>query len=191
MVREKAKTPISMADVGDQSCSIYLNYTKCEASIMGKSERLAIQLAFDILPIDEIETRHQVEVFLETIRVYRQIGFVRRQATLTASSDPRYHGSTNIIIRQTENIAIWNTDRAEELERKSKLLEVALERLKRVEREIIERRYMTNEDEYDSILCGELGMSERKYRRVKSRAIYILACSLGLEIYKENKKVTD
>ncbi|WP_445323544.1 ArpU family phage packaging/lysis transcriptional regulator [Paenibacillus sp. FSL R7-0179] len=48
-------------------------------------------------------------------------------------------------------------------------------RLKKAEREIIQRRYLEQEDEYDPILCGELGMSERKYRRVKSRAIYILA----------------
>ncbi|KGE17587.1 ArpU family phage packaging/lysis transcriptional regulator [Paenibacillus wynnii] len=155
---------------------------------MGKSDKLAIQLAFDILPIDEIETRRRVEEHLETIRVYRQIGFVRRQAALTASPEPRYHGSTNAISRTTENIAIWNTDRAAELEQQSKLLDLAMGRLKKAEREIIQLRYLDYEDEYDSILCGELGMSERKYRRVKSRAIYILACALGIEVYRENKK---
>ncbi|WP_234405536.1 hypothetical protein [Paenibacillus sp. IHBB 10380] len=45
---------------------------------MGKGDKQAIQLAFDILSIDEIETRRRVEEHLETIRVYRQIGFVRR-----------------------------------------------------------------------------------------------------------------
>ncbi|WP_449603650.1 ArpU family phage packaging/lysis transcriptional regulator [Paenibacillus sp. Marseille-Q9583] len=155
---------------------------------MGKSDKLAIQLAFDILPIDEKETRRRVEEYLETVRVYRQIGFVRRQAALTASPEPRYHGSTNAISRTTENIAIWNTDRGAELEQKSKLLDLAMGRLKKVEREIIERRYMDYEDEYDSILCGEMGMSDRKYRRVKSRAIYILACALGLEVLFEDKQ---
>ncbi|NJJ37847.1 ArpU family phage packaging/lysis transcriptional regulator [Paenibacillus apii] len=149
---------------------------------MGKSDKTAIQLAFDILPIDEKETRRRVEEYLETVRVYRQIGFVRRQATMTASPEPRYHGATNSISRQTENIAILNTDREAELEQKSKLLDLAMSRLKKAEREIIQRRYLDYEDEYDSILCGELGMSERKYRRVKSRAIYVLAYSLGLEV---------
>ncbi|MEC0131513.1 ArpU family phage packaging/lysis transcriptional regulator [Paenibacillus odorifer] len=152
---------------------------------MGKSDKLAIQLAFDILPIDEKETRRRVEEYLETVRVYRQIGFVRRQAALTASPEPRYHGSTNAISRTTENIAVWNTDREVELERQSKLLDLAMGRLKKAEREIIQLRYLEYEDEYDSILCGELGMSERKYRRVKSRAIYLLACALGLEVLIE------
>lgn len=98
---------------------------------MGKSDKLAIQLAFDILPIDEKETRRRVEEYLETVRVYRQIGFVRRQAALTASPEPRYHGSTNAISRTTENIAVWNTDREIELERQSKLLDLAMVRLKR------------------------------------------------------------
>ncbi|MEK3699626.1 ArpU family phage packaging/lysis transcriptional regulator [Paenibacillus sp. FSL R10-2199] len=149
---------------------------------MGKSDKLAIQLASDILPIDEKETRRRVEEHLETIRLYRQIGFVRRQAALTASPEPRYHGSTNAISRTTENIAIWNTDRGAELEQQSKLLDMAMERLKKSEREIIQLRYPEYEDEYDSILCGELGMSDRKYRRIKSRAIYVLACALGLEV---------
>ncbi|OMF31369.1 ArpU family phage packaging/lysis transcriptional regulator [Paenibacillus sp. FSL H8-0259] len=149
---------------------------------MGKSDKLAIQLASDILPIDEKETRRRVEEHLETIRLYRQIGFVRRQAALTASPEPRYHGSTNAISRTTENIAIWNTDRGAELEQQSKLLDMAMERLKKSEREIIQLRYLEYEDEYDSILCGELGMSDRKYRRIKSRAIYVLACALGLEV---------
>jgi ArpU family phage transcriptional regulator len=154
---------------------------------MGKSDKLAIQLAFDILPIHEKETRRRVEEYLETVRVYRQIGFVRRQAALTASPEPRYHGLTNAISRTTENIAVWNTDREAELEQKSKLLDLAMGRLKKVEREIIERRYMDYEDEYDSILCGEMGMSERKYRRLKSKGIYMLACSLGLEILNDRE----
>ncbi|MEK4047558.1 hypothetical protein NSU18_28530 [Paenibacillus sp. FSL H8-0048] len=69
--------------------------------------------------------------------MYRQIGFVRRQAALTASPEPRYHGSANAISRMTENIAVWNTDREIELERQSKLLDIAVSRLKKAEREII------------------------------------------------------
>ncbi|WP_233475975.1 hypothetical protein [Paenibacillus sonchi] len=57
---------------------------------------------------------------------------MRRQAALTASPEPRYHGSTNAISRTTENIAVWNTDRKLELERQSMLLELAMGRLKRL-----------------------------------------------------------
>ncbi|OKP88358.1 hypothetical protein A3844_08265 [Paenibacillus helianthi] len=93
--------------------------------------KLAIQLAFDILRIDETEARRRVEVYLEPVRVYRQIGFVRRQAALTANPEPRYHGSTNAISRTTENIAVWNTVREAELERQSLLLDLVMGRLKK------------------------------------------------------------
>ncbi|OKP88993.1 hypothetical protein A3848_17115 [Paenibacillus sp. P32E] len=81
---------------------------------------------------------------MEPVRVYRQIGFVRRQEALTANPEPRNHGSTNAISRTTENIAVWNTGREVEveLERQSKLLELALGRLKKAERDIIQLRYL-------------------------------------------------
>ncbi|MFE4710851.1 hypothetical protein ACFRAM_08235 [Paenibacillus sp. NPDC056722] len=46
-----------------------------------------------------------------------------------------------------------------------------MKRLKEVERELIQLGYLDHEDEYDSIMCGELGISKWKSRRVKSRLV--------------------
>lgn len=61
-------------------------------------------LVFDILLNYEIETRWRLDEQLETIRVYRQIGSVRRQAALTASPDPRYYGSTNVNVNMEKGL---------------------------------------------------------------------------------------
>ena len=47
---------------------------------MGKSRKNSLHLAFNILLINEKATRRGVEDFLEEVRIYRQICFVRRQA---------------------------------------------------------------------------------------------------------------
>lgn len=47
---------------------------------------------------------------------------------------------------------------------------------------MIERRYLASETEYDFLLCHELGMSERTYRRFKARVIDKLAFMLSLEV---------
>lgn len=150
---------------------------------MGKRRKNPLQLAFNILPIDEKATRQAVEEYLEVVRQYRQIGLVRRQAITITSYEPRYHGSTNVISKPTENIAIWNTDREAELQRKSELLDLAMSRLSSLQREVIQRSYLDDEGEFDYISCGELGISDRLYRNIKAGAIYTLACALGLEKY--------
>jgi len=156
---------------------------------MGKRRRNPLQLAFNIMPIDEAATRAAVEERLEEVRQYRQIGFIRREAAMTPAYSPRYHGVTNHISKPTENIATWNVDKEAELREKDRLLEIALSRLSSIEREVIERCYLDNEGEFDYILCGELGMSDRKLRYIKARAIFILAAALGLEVIKNTSDV--
>ncbi|MNC52680.1 hypothetical protein D3C75_1020390 [compost metagenome] len=125
-----------------------------------------------------------MEKRLEEIRQFRQIGFVRRQAVLTPSYEPRYHGSTNCISNPTENIALWNIDKERELKEREVLLNLTLTSLSTMHREVIERSYLDNEGEFDYINCGIMGVSERTYSRIKREAIYIIAASLGLEKYK-------
>lgn len=93
-------------------------------------------------------------------------------ALLTPSYAPRYHGATNEISKATENIAIWNVDKEAELKEKDWLLDLEMSRLSSVQREVIERSYLDNEGEFDYISCGEMGLSERTYRRIKTDAIF-------------------
>lgn len=152
---------------------------------MGKRRKNTLQLSFNILPVDEKATRRAVEEFLEEVRQYRQIGVVRREAAMTPGYTPRYHGATNMISKPTENIAIWNVDREAELQAKDKLLEQAMSRLSNVQREVIQRSYLDDEGEFDYISCGEMGISDSKFRRLKTEAIAILAAALRLESYAD------
>ncbi|NEZ45465.1 ArpU family phage packaging/lysis transcriptional regulator [Paenibacillus alvei] len=150
---------------------------------MGKRRKNTLQLSFNILPIDEKATRHTVERFLEEVRQYRQIGVVRREATLTPSYEPRFHSSTNTISKPTENIATWNVSKEQELQQKSELLDLAMSRLSSTQREVIQRSYLDDEGEFDYISCGEMGISDSTFRRIKCEAIAILSFSLKLEVF--------
>ncbi|WP_226001604.1 ArpU family phage packaging/lysis transcriptional regulator [Paenibacillus sp. BJ-4] len=147
-----------------------------------------LQLTFNILPVDEKATRLAVEEYLETVRQYRQIGLVRREAAITQAYTYREHQSTNVISKQTEDIATYNVDKEAELQAKDKLLELAMSKLSSMQREVIQRSYLDDEGEFDYISCGEMGISESSFRRIKTDAIGILAASLRLIVIKENSE---
>ncbi|WP_145153074.1 ArpU family phage packaging/lysis transcriptional regulator [Paenibacillus xylanexedens] len=155
---------------------------------MGKRRKNNLQLTFNILPIDEKATRRAVEEFIETVRQYRQIGFVRREAAITQAYVYREHQSTNAISKQTERIAIYNVDKEAELKEKDRLLSLAMERLSSIQCDVIQRSYLDNEGEYDAIISGELGLSDRTFRRVKTEGLNILGSALGLEVYFESEE---
>ncbi|MRB37223.1 ArpU family transcriptional regulator, partial [Bacillus thuringiensis] len=50
----------------------------------------------------------------------------------------------------------------------------------RNQRDIINKRYLEEEDVCDYMIYNEIGMAERTYRRWKSRAFYNLAFALRL-----------
>ncbi|KJD39217.1 transcriptional regulator [Paenibacillus polymyxa] len=152
---------------------------------MGKRRKNNLQLTFNILPVDEKATRLAVEEYLETIRQYRQIGFVRREAAITQSYTYREHQATNAISKQTEDIATYNVDKEAELQAKDKLLELAMSKLSSIQREVIQRSYLDDEGEFDYISCGEMGLSDRTFRRIKGDSLGILAAVLNLYVFDE------
>lgn len=153
---------------------------------MGKRRKNNLQLTFNILPVDEKGTRLAVEEYLETVRQYRQIGFVRREAATTQAYSYREHQSTNAISKQTENIAVYNVDKEAELYAKDKLLELAMSKLSSMQREVIQRSYLDDEGEFDYIIAGELHMSDRRLREIKQAALDTLAGMLRLTVLVEN-----
>lgn len=64
-------------------------------------------------------------------------------------------------------------------------VERAVKRLPKRQRQIIEKRYLEDEDAFDYIVCTELGMSESTYGRQKAKAVYRLAFMLNLEVLAE------
>lgn len=144
------------------------------------------QLAFQLPEIDRTETRRRVEEALETARLYKERGFVRREIKSTPSYEPRFHGATNAISKPVEDIATWNVDTEQRIKQTTEAVEKAISRLRNRERIVILKRYFeADPDELDSLVCHECMMSERTFGRIKARAIYNLAFMLELEVMLE------
>jgi ArpU family phage transcriptional regulator len=130
-------------------------------------------------------TRHNVEEKLETARIYKHLGFMRRQVRTTSSSEPRFYGATNVISNTTEKTAVWNADNEERMRQAYEDVERAIGGLPDKQQEIIRLRYLSSLDgELDYNVCQEVHLSERTYRRVKVKAIINLALALRREVWK-------
>ncbi|MED2692759.1 ArpU family phage packaging/lysis transcriptional regulator [Bacillus toyonensis] len=149
------------------------------------------QLSF--LPkIDRAATQEKLEGVLESVRIYRQFGMIRKEMKVTPSYEVREHGPTHTVGKPLEDVAIANlqqSEREEWLELISFRIDQFLNRLGngsagRIQRDIISKRYLEEEDVCDYMIYNEIGMAERTYRRWKSRAFYNLAFALRLEVYE-------
>ncbi|MBJ8189195.1 ArpU family phage packaging/lysis transcriptional regulator [Bacillus cereus] len=145
------------------------------------------QLTF--LPeIDRKATQVRLEVILENVRIYRKFGMIRNEMKVTASSEVRYHGPTNIVGRPAEDVALANvamSEREAKLQCLSFQIDKALSRFSKNQRDIIVKRYLEDEEVFDYMVYNEIGMSERTYRRNKANAFYKLAFALRLEVYEK------
>ncbi|HHT7228634.1 MULTISPECIES: ArpU family phage packaging/lysis transcriptional regulator [Bacillus cereus group] len=152
---------------------------------------MTIQLSF--LPkIDRVATQKKLEGVLENVRLYRQFGMMREEMKVTPSYEIRYHGPTNDVGKPLEDVAMANiqqNEREEWMKKMSFRIDQFLNRLGnsnagRIQRDIISKRYLEEEDVCDYMIYNEIGMTERTYRRWKSRAFYNLAFALRLEVYE-------
>ncbi len=148
------------------------------------------QLTF--LPkIDRKATQVRLEEILESVRIYRLFGMIRNEMKVTASSEVRYHGSTNIVGKPAEDIALSNvamSEREVKLQRLSFQIDKALSRFSKNQRDIIVKGYLEDEEVFDYMVYNEIGMSERTYRRNKSNAFYKLAFALRLGVYETEEQ---
>ncbi|OOR10822.1 ArpU family transcriptional regulator [Bacillus cereus] len=149
------------------------------------------QLSF--LPkIDRAATQEKLEGILESVRIYKQFGMMRKEMKVTPSYEMREHGPTYTVGKPVEDVAIFNIQQSEREEWLGKMayhIDQALSRFGngnagKNQRDIIIKRYLEDEDICDYIVYNEMGMSERTYRRVKARAFYKLAFALRLEVYE-------
>ncbi|WP_259417639.1 ArpU family phage packaging/lysis transcriptional regulator [Bacillus toyonensis] len=152
------------------------------------------QLSF--LPkIDRAATQKKLEGVLEYVRLYRQFGMMREEMKVTLSYEIRYHGPTNDVGKPLEDVAMANiqqSEREEWIKKTSFRIDQFLNRLGngsagRIQRDIISKRYLEEEDVCDYMIYNEIGMTERTYRRWKSRAFYNLAFALRLEVYENEE----
>ena len=94
---------------------------------------------------------------------------------------PRSGGTSD----QTADISIYNVDREELLQQQYDQVMRAVGRLSKIQRRIIEERYLGDEDVIDINVYVNMHMSERSYYYAKAKAMYRLAYALRLEAYEE------
>lgn len=124
--------------------------------------------------IDRRATRKRVEDVLETVRMHRLIGYVRRERGVISGS--------NQVLKVEEQAAMYQVDTEEQLIGLCAEVEQALLLLDELEQEMISKRYLQRDKLLDFLLFHELNLSERTYRRVKAKAIAKLAYMLRLEV---------
>ncbi|WLR41679.1 ArpU family phage packaging/lysis transcriptional regulator [Bacillus carboniphilus] len=140
-------------------------------------------LLVEDLKINVKQTKKATESILEKYKIYMLSEPEERQPKITASYSLLPPTKTNQFYSSTEDIAIKNIDF---MRRKQKLIEnvqKAINRLDEFERAIVVKRYLSGDDVYDYEVYNELGLSERKYYRMKAKMFYKLALILNVEVY--------
>ncbi|WP_175074647.1 ArpU family phage packaging/lysis transcriptional regulator [Terribacillus sp. AE2B 122] len=147
---------------------------------------MAQQLSFVLPEIDRVSTKNRVENLLEQYRILLLQVDIEFLPKVTAGYSLVPPSNTNAFHSSTEDAAIkivdYQRNRTEFILRMQK----SVNRLSFQERSIIVRRYMLQEEYYDYEVYNELGMSERKYYRIKARAFLRLAFALREEVYVQD-----
>jgi ArpU family phage transcriptional regulator len=142
------------------------------------------QLSFMLPEIDREKTKEAVEAVLEKYRFYLLTIPEERLPKVTASYSLVPPTNTNAFHSSTEDVVIDKVDRALERERYLEWFIRGVNRLSKREREIIYKRYLEDEEVFDYEIYNEIGMSERRYYRLKARMFYKLSFILRIEVYK-------
>ncbi len=141
-----------------------------------------------LLPeIDRAATKERVEKALHTARFYRIYGSFRREMNVTPAYSPRYHGTTNVVGRPAEDVAVANADHDEMMNDLTERVERAVQRLRNKESAIIQRTYLDDDLASELEMLEKLHVSRATYYRIQGRAIYNLAFMLRLEVYVDGR----
>jgi ArpU family phage transcriptional regulator len=146
-------------------------------------------MSFELPELDRKATQAKVEEHLEKYRLFKYLTFEEREASITSSSTPRFHGSTNQTSDQTASIALYNVDEQEKRKQFCERTERAVKRLPKMERFLIEERYMSEDAEYltdYNVYCFKFQppISERTYVKIRWKAFYKVALNLNIAITK-------
>lgn len=141
------------------------------------------QMSF-LRDVDGKKTKEAVETALEKYRMYMLTvpdEFLPR-VTQTYSLVPPTQ--TNAFYSSTESAAIRKVDFERERNEYMNRIVRAVNRLTKLQRELIVKRYMSMEEPRDYDVYNEMCISESKYYREREKAFYKLAFALRIEVYK-------
>ncbi|WP_416729219.1 ArpU family phage packaging/lysis transcriptional regulator [Fictibacillus sp. JL2B1089] len=142
------------------------------------------QLMFKLPEIDRELTKEAVEAALEKYRFYLLSVPDEKLPKVTSTFSLVPPSFTNGFHSSTEEAAISNVDYEMEKERHLQNIIRGVNRLSKMEREIIYKRYLEVEETFDYEIYNEMGFSERRFYRLKARIFYKLAFILKIEVYK-------
>lgn len=152
-----------------------------------------MRLGDDFLPdLDSKETKKAVIEAFEKYRKCKYLTFEEREAVTTPGYTERSHGPTNVTSDQTADIAIFNTDTQNARKAYCEKIERAVARLPRMERFLIERRYMAEDSDYitdQKVYNFEFKppISWTLYKKYRWEAFYKLALYLRIHVVAEKK----
>jgi ArpU family phage transcriptional regulator len=135
--------------------------------------------------IDRKKTKAAVESAFEKYRFYLLMVPEDKLPKVTATYSIVPPSFSNEFYSSTEQTAINQIELDMARNRHIEWVLKGINRLNKVEREIIYKRYLEDEEIYDYEIYNGLGMSERRYYRLKARLFYKLAFILKIETYKE------
>ena len=144
---------------------------------------------FELPELDRKATKQKVEEHLEKYRLFKYLTFEEREASITASSEERFHGPTNQTSDQTGSIAIHNVDEQEKRKYFCLRTERAVKHLPPMERFLIEARYMSDDSDYltdYNVYCHKFQppISAMTYDKIRWKAFYRLALNLNIAVTK-------
>lgn len=150
------------------------------------------QLEFELPELDRKKTRAAVEAALERYRLFKYVAFEEREATITASYSDIPRSNTNVTSDQTADIAIYNSDMQAARKSYCERIEKAVRRLPRMERFLIEERYMSDDAEYITDynvydFKFKPPISKDTYTKIRWRAFYKLAFGLNVAVLKDDQ----
>lgn len=143
------------------------------------------QLNFILPQIDRDKTKEAVEAALEKYRMFLLSIPEEKVPKITASYTLQPPAFTNEFYSPIEDAAIENVDLEREREQYIDWIRKAINKLNFKERELIVKRYLEDEEIYDYEVYNLMGLSERKFYRMKARVFYKLAFALKIEVYEQ------
>lgn len=143
------------------------------------------QLSFELTEINREKTKTAVESTLEKYRYYLLSVPEEKLPKITATYSLVPSGPSNQFHSNTESVAIDKVAFECEREKYIEWVRRGVNRLNVKEREMVIKRYLSDDDTFDYQVYSEMNMSERQYYRLKSRVFYKLAFALKIEVYEE------
>lgn len=142
--------------------------------------------------IDRERTQAAVEAALEKYRINKFLSFDEREASTTAAWSMTPRSDTGTTSDQTSSIAIHNVDGLAARREYCERIERSVRRLPRMEKFLIEEKYMSNEHDYIThekvySIKFQPPISFGTYRKIRWKAFYKLALDLNLIVEKTEK----